>query len=103
DALIIRLKGKGGHGAYPHHCKDPIVAGAHLVAQIQSLISRELPPHESAVLSICRFHAGTASNIIPENAVLEGTLRTLNPEVREQIIKRLQDVVQSVAAVFSSL
>ncbi len=101
DTLIIRLKGKGGHGAYPHHCKDPIVAGAHLVAQIQSLISRELPPHESAVLSIGRFHAGTASNIIPENAVLEGTLRTLNPQVREQIKKRLQDVVQSVARSFN--
>jgi len=100
DTLIIRLKGKGGHGAYPHHCKDPIVAGAHLVTQIQSLISRELPPHESAVLSIGRFHAGTASNIIPENALLEGTLRTLNPEVREQIIKRLQNVVQSVARSF---
>ncbi|MBW1725598.1 MAG: amidohydrolase [Deltaproteobacteria bacterium] len=101
DTFIIRLKGKGGHGAYPHHCKDPIVAGAHLVTQIQSLISRELPPHESAVLSIGRFHAGTASNIIPENAVLEGTLRTLNSEVREQIIKRLQDVVQSVARSFN--
>jgi len=101
DNLIVRIKGKGGHAAYPHHCRDPIVAGAHLVAQIQSLISRELPPHESAVLSIGRFHAGTASNIIPENAELEGTLRTLKPDVREHIIKRLQDMVRSVARSFN--
>lgn len=100
DGIIIRLKGKGGHGAHPHHCRDSIVAGAHLVMQIQSLISRELPPLESAVLSIGRFHAGTASNIIPETAVLEGTLRTLKPDIRQQMIKRLEDLVQGVAQSF---
>lgn len=100
DNIIIRLKGKGGHGAHPHHCRDPIVAGSHLVTQIQSLISRELPPLESGVLSIGRFHAGTASNIIPEKAVLEGTLRTLKPDIRQQMIKRLEDLVQGVARSF---
>ena len=100
DNLIISLKGKGGHGAHPHHCKDPIVAGAHLVTQLQALISREMPPLESAVVSIGRFQAGTASNIIPEKALLEGTLRTLRPDIRKQIIKRLEEMVNGLARSF---
>jgi amidohydrolase len=97
DSFFIRLKGKGGHGAHPHHCKDPIVAGAYFVTQLQSLISRELPPLESAVITIGRFQAGTASNIIPEEAVLEGTLRTLNPDIRKKMIRRLKDMTDGMA------
>ncbi len=100
NEIIIRLKGKGGHGAYPHQCNDPIVAGAYLVTQLQTIISRNLPPLESAVLTIGRFHAGTASNIIPEEALLEGTLRTLNPVVRRQILTRLEEVVRGVESAF---
>ncbi|MBL7178660.1 MAG: amidohydrolase [Desulfobacterales bacterium] len=96
NSISIRLKGRGGHGAHPHQCIDPIVAGAYLVTQLQTLISRELPPLESAVLTIGRFEAGTASNIIPEEAVLEGTLRTLRPEIREKMITRLQQMVKGV-------
>jgi amidohydrolase len=96
DTFTIRLQGKGGHGAHPHQCKDPIVAGAHLVTQLQTLISRELPPLDSAVLTIGRFEAGTASNIIPEEAFLEGTLRTLIPEIREKIIVRFQQMAKGV-------
>ncbi|MCG6972477.1 MAG: M20 family metallopeptidase [Desulfobacterales bacterium] len=100
DSFSIRLKGKGGHGAHPHHCKDPIVAGAHLVTQVQSLISRELPPLESAVITIGRFQAGTATNIIPEEAVLEGTLRTLDPNIRKKMIERLEDMAKGLAGSF---
>jgi amidohydrolase len=96
DTISIRLKGKGGHGAHPHQCRDPIVVGAHLVTQLQTLISRELPPLESAVLTIGRFEAGTASNIIPEAVFMEGTLRTLRPEIRDQIVHRLQTLVAGV-------
>ena len=96
DTISIRLKGKGGHGAHPHQCKDPIVVGAHLVTQLQTLISRELPPLESAVLSIGRFEAGTASNIIPEEVFMEGTLRTLRSDIRSQIINRLNTLVEGV-------
>jgi len=96
DNLKIRIKGKGGHGAYPHQCKDSIVTGAHVVTQLQTLISRELPPLESAVLSIGRFQAGTASNIIPEEAQLEGTLRTLRPEIREQILRRIRELLKGL-------
>jgi amidohydrolase len=97
DTVLIRLKGKGGHGAHPHQCKDPIVVGAHLVTQLQTLISRELSPLDSAVLTIGRFEAGSASNIIPEEAYMEGTLRTFRPEVRTHIIKRLEALVEGVA------
>jgi len=97
DTVYIRIKGKGGHGAHPHQCKDPIVVGAHIVTQLQTLISRDLPPLESAVLTIGRFHAGTAHNIIPEEAFLEGTLRTLRPDIRKQIIERLEGLVKGVA------
>ena len=100
DSFSIQLKGKGGHGAHPHLCKDPIVAGAHLITQLQSLISRELPPLESAVITIGRFQAGTTTNIIPEEAVLEGTLRTLKPDIRKEMIKRLDDMVKGVAGSF---
>jgi amidohydrolase len=96
DTLSITLKDKGGHGAHPHQCKDPIVIGAHLVTQLQMLVSRELPPLESAVLTIGRFEAGTASNIIPEKAFMEGTLRTLRPEIRSQILARLKTLVEGV-------
>ncbi|OQX25480.1 MAG: hypothetical protein BWK80_15320 [Desulfobacteraceae bacterium IS3] len=97
NMLRIRLKGKGGHGAYPHQCKDPIVAGAHLVTQ---LLSRNLPPLESAVVTVGRFHAGTASNIIPEEAFLEGTLRTLDPIIRKQILKRIEEIVRGTGIAF---
>lgn len=96
DTVFIRLKGKGGHGAHPHQCKDPIVVGAHLVTQLQTLISRELPPLESAVLTIGRFEAGTASNIIPEEVIMEGTLRTLRSEIRSQIIERFEALVEGI-------
>jgi len=100
DNIRISLKGRGGHGAYPHQCKDPIVAGASLVTQIQTIISRNLPPLESAVLTIGQFHAGTTPNIIPEDAFLEGTLRTLSPDVRRKILKRLGELVRGVETGF---
>jgi amidohydrolase len=96
DNINIRLTGKGGHGAQPQHCVDPIVAGAYLVTQLQSLVSRNVAPTDSAVLTIGNFHAGTARNIIPQEAVLEGTLRTLKPEVRECMLGRLQEMLRGV-------
>ncbi len=100
DLFTIRLTGKGGHGAHPHQCKDPIIAGAHLVVQFQNLISREIDPLASAVVTIGQFHAGTAANIIPETAVLNGTLRTLQPDMRERLIARIRDMVTGTAKSF---
>ncbi len=101
DTITIRLKGKGGHGAHPHQCIDPIVVGAHLITQLQTLISRELPPLDNAVISICRFESGTASNIIPEKALLEGTLRTLRPDTREKILIRLKEMIEGLELAYN--
>jgi amidohydrolase len=100
DTLGIRIKGKGGHGAAPHLCIDPIIAGAYLITQLQTFVSRTLCPLDSAVLTIGEFHAGTAENIIPEEAHLKGTLRTLTPEVRRQAIRRIQELVASLDLAF---
>lgn len=98
DVIRIRLTGKGGHGAHPHLCVDPIVGGAYLVAELQSIVSRNISSSERAVLTIGRFHAGSADNIIPQEAVLEGTLRTLSREVRSLILDRLDELVHGIAA-----
>lgn len=96
DNINICLTGRGGHGAQPQACVDPIVAGAYLITQLQSIISRSIAPMESAVLTIGSFHAGTARNIIPQQAVLKGTLRTLSNEVRERVLGRLQEMVRGL-------
>ena len=100
NTLAIRIKGKGGHGASPHLCIDPIVAGAHLVTQLQVFASRNLAPLDSAVLTIAEFHAGTKENIIPEEALLRGTLRTLSPEVRALAIRRIEEMVRGLDLAF---
>lgn len=98
DTISIRLKGKGGHGAHPHLCIDPIVGGAHLVTALQTIVSRNISSADRAVLTIGRFHAGIVVNIIPHEAVLEGTLRTLSEPVRDQIVERIHEMVQGVAS-----
>jgi amidohydrolase len=96
DNISISLTGRGGHGAHPQACVDPIVAGAYLITQLQSIVSRSIAPVESAVLTIGSFHAGTARNIIPQEAILEGTLRTLSPTVRERVLQRLQEILKGL-------
>ena len=100
DTLKFRIKGRGGHGASPHQCIDPIVAGAHLITQLQMFASRNLAPLDSAVISICKFEAGTAENIIPEKAHLLGTLRTLTPEVRTMAMERISEMAQGLDQAF---
>lgn len=95
----IRLIGRGGHGAHPHLCVDPIVAGAYLVTELQSIVSRNVSPLESAVLTIGRFQSGTAPNIIPQEALLEGTLRTLSQQAQQLIGTRLKDIISGVETV----
>ena len=99
DTFEVRLKGLGGHAARPNKCVDPIVAGAQIVTALQSVVARNVDPVESAVLSITRFHAGTtADNIIPQTAVIGGTVRTLNDETRRIMDKRFKDVVVGLAS-----
>ena len=97
DLIDIRIEGLGGHAARPHICIDSVLVGAQLVTALQSIVSRTVDPLESAVVSICEFHAGNARNVIPQTAELKGTVRTLTPEVREMVEKRVREVVAGVA------
>ncbi|WP_315757710.1 MULTISPECIES: M20 aminoacylase family protein [unclassified Bradyrhizobium] len=97
DAVDITIEGHGGHAAKPHNCIDSLLVGAQLVTALQQIVSRSVDPLEAAVLSICEFHAGNARNVIPQSAVLRGTVRTLTPKVRELMEKRVREVVTGVA------
>ena len=100
DGFKITLTGKGSHGAYPHAGIDPINIGVHVHLALQELIARESDPTHSCVLTVGKFQAGTVGNIIPETAVLEGTIRTNKPESRELLVRRMKEVAERVAAVY---
>lgn len=97
DDFLIRIKGRGGHAARPHRAIDPVVIGAQLVLGLQTLVARRVDPLDSAVLSTCMFHAGTASNVIPDVAELTGTVRTLKAETREAMERMMRELVMSTA------
>ena len=97
DAVNIRIEGRGGHAARPHISIDSVLVGAQLITALQSIVSRSVDPLEFAVISICEFHAGNARNVIPQTAELKGTVRTLTPEVRKLVEKRVREVVAGVA------
>jgi hippurate hydrolase len=99
DAIDIKIEGLGGHAARPHKCIDSILVGAQVIAGLQSIVSRTIDPLDSAVISICEFHAGNARNVIPQTATLRGTIRTLSPEVRKLVEKRVHEVVAGVAQI----
>jgi amidohydrolase len=99
DSIDIKIEGLGGHAARPHKCIDSVLVGAQLITALQSIVSRTVDPLDSAVLSICEFHAGNARNVIPQNAELRGTVRTLTEEVRALVEKRVHEVVAGVAQI----
>jgi amidohydrolase len=96
----IEITGRGGHGSQPQECRDPIVAGAQLVVALQSVVARGLGYEGGAVVSICRFDAGTTDNVIPERAHLTGTIRTFSPQVTERVLERVHEIAAGVAATF---
>ncbi len=98
EIFKVTITGKGGHGAAPHHTADPIAASAQIITALQTVVSRNVNPLKSAVLSVCVVDAGTAFNIIPQRAVLSGTIRTFDPAVREKVNARFADIVNGIAA-----
>ena len=98
--LKLTITGKGGHASQPQMCRDPIVAGAHLVSALQTVVARGLGYQGGAVLSITRFSAGTTHNVIPESAQLEGTVRSFDDAVSERVLARLGEVVDGTARAF---
>ena len=101
DGFQIIIHGKGSHGACPHQGVDPINIGVHIYLALQELIARESNPADSCVLTIGRFYAGEVANIIPETAILQGTLRTNNEAAREILVKRIREVSERTAAVYN--
>jgi amidohydrolase len=97
DGFEIVIQGKGGHAAYPSQNVDPVVIGAQIVVALQTLVSRETDPMDNAVLSTCVFQAGDAFNVIPDTAVLKGTVRTFLPETRDMMEKRIGEIASGVA------
>ena len=101
DGFKITIHGQGSHGACPHQGIDPINIGVHIYLGLQALIARESDPADCCVLTIGQFSAGEAANIIPDTAVLQGTLRTGNPAAREKLMPRIREISEKTAAVYN--
>lgn len=98
DSFYINIKGRGGHGAMPHETADPVVAACGIVQAIQTIISRNVKSGVEKVISVTQIHTGTASNIIPDSAFINGTVRTFDKETQETIQRRMGEIVQGQAA-----
>jgi hippurate hydrolase len=102
DRIMIDIEGVGGHAARPHFAVDTVLVGAQIINQLQSIVSRNVDPLESAVVSICMFQAGSTDNVIPQTAHLRGTARSLNPTVRDLLERRLHEVVEGTAQLYGA-
>ncbi|MGI9254258.1 MAG: M20 metallopeptidase family protein, partial [Thermomicrobiales bacterium] len=98
DGFKLVIRGKGGHGAKPQDCVDPIAVGAQIVTALQTLVSREIDPVEQAVVSVCAFLAGDAFNVIPDTVELRGTVRTFTASNRDLLERRIEDLVRGLAS-----
>ncbi|MEK4127209.1 N-acetyldiaminopimelate deacetylase [Anoxybacillus sp. FSL W8-0382] len=98
--LFIDLIGKGGHAAFPHETKDMVVAASALIMQLQTVVSRNVNPLDSAVITIGKLTSGTVQNVIAERARLEGTIRTLSPEVMEKVKGRIEAIVRGIEVAY---
>ncbi len=104
DRIEITIDGKGGHGAHPHAAIDPVLVAGHIITAAQSIVSRNVSPIDTAVVSLCAMHAGHpgAMSVIPSHAKLVGTVRTFRPATQDMIERRLNELVQSIAAAFGA-
>ena len=97
EEFKILIKGKGGHGAIPNLCIDPILAASQTVISLQSIVSRNVSPLQSAVVSVSMIHGGDAFNVIPPEVILQGTIRTFELSVRENVLKRFDEIVRGTS------
>ncbi len=98
DEIYITINGKGGHGAIPNECIDPIITGANIITQLQQLISRNCDPKIPSVLSFGHFEALGATNVIPSQAILKGTFRTMDEKWRERALEQIKSQVEKIAS-----
>ena len=97
DGFTIEVRGRGAHGARPHEGRDPIVAAAAVVTALQTVVARRTSPGDPAVVTVGTFQAGSAPNVIPETAVLSGTIRTVHPETRRRLHEAVREVADTAA------
>jgi amidohydrolase len=97
DEFILTIRGRGGHGAMPQNSIDPIVAGAHVVTMLQTIVSREIAPKDPAVFTVGQFSSGTTFNVIPDEAILKGTVRAFDSTVRASMPDRLRRIAAGLA------
>jgi amidohydrolase len=102
DHIEIDIEGRGGHAARPHFAIDTILVGCQIINALQSIVSRNVDPLESAVVSVCMFQAGHTDNVIPQHAKLKGTARSLTPQVRELLHKRISEVIEGTAQLYGA-
>ncbi|MGB3290086.1 MAG: M20 aminoacylase family protein [Burkholderiaceae bacterium] len=104
DQFEIHIQGRGGHGAHPYQTNDPVVIAAQLITALQTIVSRNVPALESAVLTVASVSAGNlqAMNVIPKDARMVGTVRSFSPTVQAQVVQRMEEVVAGIAAAFKA-
>ena len=100
DKFHIDVLGVGGHGAYPHETKDPIIAAIGIVQTLQTIVSRSRDPNDKLVVSVTQIHAGSTDNVTPENTYINGTVRTFDKVVQDMVIKRMEEIVAGHAQSF---
>ena len=100
DKFHIDVVGVGGHGAYPHETKDPITAAIGIAQTFQTIVSRSRDPNDKLVVSVTQIHAGSTDNVTPENAYINGTVRTFDKRVQDMVIKRMEDIVFGHSQIF---
>jgi len=100
ETFQVWITGKGGHGGKPHESIDPIVAAAGIINALQSIVSREIPPLDSGVITVSSIHGGEAHNVVPEQVTLSGTIRSFTEETRDLLLKRFHEVVEQTAAAY---
>ena len=97
DEIRITARGRGGHGGMPHLSVDPIIIASHIVTSLQTILSREIAPTQTAVLGFGTIHGGTAFNVVSDQVELSGTVRTLDDSVREFVLRRTEEIAEAVA------
>ena len=103
DRFTLTIEGRGGHAALPHHAVDSVVVASHVIIALQSIVSRNLDPLQSAVVSVCALDAGEAFNVLPQTVTMRGTMRALSQPVREAIKERITALVEGVARSFGAV
>lgn len=100
DDFVLTVHGRGGHGGMPHKCVDPVVAACGIVSAMQTIVSRNVDPLDSAVVSVCSIHGGTPDNLVVDEVTLTGSVRTLTKSTRGVILERIAAIAQNGAAAY---